>query len=62
MTPRLGRPKKYLGEQVVLSLRIPTEIKEYLRAAAYRESSPVKMCSVNEYLVQLLREDMERHK
>lgn len=64
MTPRRGRgrPKKYLGEHAFLNLRIPAEIKEYLLAAAYRESSPVKMCSVTEYLVKLVRKDMERHK
>lgn len=62
MTPRRGRPKKYLGEHAFLSLRIPAEIKEYLLAAAYRESSPAKMYSVTEYFVRLVREDMERHK
>ena len=57
-----GRPAKYDSPTERLNLRIPTDIKEYLYAAAYRESSPKKTVSVTEYLCQIIREDMERHK
>lgn len=57
-----GRPAKYDSPTERLNLRIPTDIKEYLYAAAYRESSPKKTVSVTEYLCQIVREDMERHK
>lgn len=45
-----------------LNLKIPTDIKEYLQAAAYRESSAKKTVSLTEYLCKLVREDMEKHK
>ena len=45
-----------------LNLRIPADIKEYLQAAAYRESSPKKTVSLTEYLCKLVRADMEKHK
>lgn len=45
-----------------LNLKIPAEIKEYLQAAAYRESSPKKTVSLTEYLCDLVRADMEKHK
>ena len=57
-----GRPKKSEIPLVRLNLRIPEDIREYLQAAAYRESSPKKTVSLTEYLCQLVREDMERHK
>ena len=47
---------------VRLNLRIPEDIREYLQAAAYRESSPKKRVSLTEYLCQLVRQDMERNK
>ena len=47
---------------VRLNLRIPEDIREYLQAAAYRESSPKKRVSITEYLCQLVRQDMERNK
>jgi hypothetical protein len=45
-----------------LNLKIPADIKEYLQAAAYRESSPKKTVSLTEYLCNLVRADMEKHK
>ena len=57
-----GRPAKYAQPLERLNLKIPTDIKDYLYEAAYRESSPRKPVSVTEYLIQLVREDMERHK
>ena len=45
-----------------LNLRIPADIKAYLMAAAYRESSPTKTVSLTEYLCELVRADMEKHK
>lgn len=51
------RPK-----MVRLNLLIPEDIKEYLQAAAYRESNPKHMFSLTEYFVKIAREDMERHK
>ena len=60
--PQRGRPKKNTQEMERLSLKIPTEIKDYLQAAAYRESSPKHMVSLTEYLCDLVRRDMELHK
>lgn len=45
-----------------LNLKIPADIKAYLYAAAYRESSPTKTVSLTEYLCELVRADMEKHK
>ena len=45
-----------------LNLKIPADIKAYLYAAAYRESSPTKRLSLTDYLCQLVREDMAKHK
>ena len=47
---------------VRLNLRIPEDIRDYLQAAAYRESTPRKRVSLTEYLCQLVRQDMERNK
>ena len=45
-----------------LNLKIPAEVKEYLQAAAYRESSAKHFVSLTEYLCNLVYADMERHK
>ena len=45
-----------------LNLKIPADIKAYLQAAAYRESSPTKTVSLTEYLCELVRADMKKHK
>ena len=45
-----------------LNLRIPADIKEYLYEAAFRESTAKKSVSVTEYLCELVRADMEKHK
>lgn len=44
-----------------LNLKIPTDIKAYLQAAAYRESSPTHTVSLTEYLCDLVRADMEKY-
>lgn len=45
-----------------LNLKIPAEIKEYLQARAYEESSAKHTVSLTEYLCDLVRADMEKHK
>ena len=57
-----GRPKTYTEPMERLNLKIPADIKAYLLAAAYRESSPKHIMSLTEYLCKLVREDMEKHK
>lgn len=57
-----GRPAKTTQPLERLNLKIPADIKEYLQAAAYRESSPKKTVSLTEYLCDLVRADMEKHK
>ena len=59
---RTGRPPKTTPPLERLNLKIPPEIKAYLQAAAYRESSPTKTVSLTEYLCELVRADMEKHK
>lgn len=44
------------------NLKMPLEYKEYLQAAAYRASSPEKTVTITEYICELVRADMERHK
>lgn len=57
-----GRPAKYEQKMERLNLSIPADVKAYLKAAAYRESSPTRMVSPTEYLISLIRKDMEQHK
>lgn len=45
-----------------LNLKIPAEIKEYLQVRAYEESSAKHTVSLTEYLCDLVRADMEKHK
>ena len=46
-----------------LNLKIPAEIKEHLTVAAAKASIEQRRnISLTEYLIQLVREDMERHK
>lgn len=45
-----------------LNLKIPTDIKEYLQAAAYFNSTPQHTVSLTEYLCELVRRDMGEHK
>lgn len=59
---KTGRPPKTTPPLERLNLRIPPDIKAYLMAAAYRESSPKKTVSLTEYLCDLVRADMEKHK
>lgn len=56
-----GRPRLYDMPLERINLRIPTIFKEYLQAAAYRESNPKHMVSVTEYLCKLIEEDMKKH-
>lgn len=43
------------------SIKIPGYLYKYLKAAMYRDSSPEKLMTMNEYFIRLLQEDMERH-
>ena len=46
-----------------LNLKIPAEIKEHLTVAAAKASIEQRRnISLTEYLIQLVREDMKRHK
>ena len=56
-----GKRAKYPNE-VRVSLMIPMYIKEYLQAAAYRESNAKHTVSITEYLCDLVSADMEKHK
>lgn len=56
-----GKRAKYPNE-VRISLMIPMYIKEYLQAAAYRESNAKHTVSITEYLCDLVSEDMKKHK
>lgn len=61
-TETRGRKKKTDKKpQSRLNLKIDTELVTYLRAAAYRESSPEKTVSLTQYLCGLIREDMKKH-
>lgn len=56
------KKKKAAPRMERLNLKIPAEVKEYLQAAAYRESSAKHIVSLTEYLCNLVYADMERHK
>ena len=43
------------------NLKITLEYKDYLQAAAYRESSPTKIVTITEYICKLIADDMERN-
>ena len=64
---RLEKIEKSLGiskdkeQRERLNLLIPASIKNYLYAAAYRESNETHVVSVTEYLCNLVREDMIKH-
>lgn len=55
------RRAKYASEER-LNLKIPTYIKDYLQAAAYRESNAKHTVSITEYICDLIVADMEKHK
>ena len=59
---RPGRPAKTTQPLERLNLKIPADIKEYLQAAAYRESSPKKTVSLTECVGDVGRADMGKHK
>ena len=56
-TPKAPKPEYYR-----FNLKMPLEYKDYLQAAAYRASSPTKTVTITEYICELVRADMERHK
>ena len=56
-TPKATKPEYYR-----FNLKMPLKYKEYLQAAAYRASSPTKTVTITEYICELVRADMERHK
>ena len=56
-TPKAPKPEYYR-----FNLKMPLEYKDYLQAAAYRASSPTKTVTITEYICELVRSDMERHK
>ena len=56
-TPKAPKPEYYR-----CNLKMPLEYKDYLQAAAYRASSPTKTVTITEYICELVRADMERHK
>ena len=56
-TPKAAKPEYYR-----FNLKMPLEYKDYLQAAAYRASSPTKTVTITEYICELVRADMERHK
>ena len=56
-TPKAPKPEYYR-----FNLKMPLEYKEYLQAAAYRASSPKKTVTITEYISELVRADMEKHK
>ena len=56
-TPKALKPEYYR-----FNLKMPLEYKDYLQAAAYRASSPTKTVTITEYICELVRADMERHK
>ena len=56
-TLKAAKPEYYR-----FNLKMPLEYKDYLQAAAYRASSPTKTVTITEYICELVRADMERHK
>lgn len=44
------------------NLKMPLEYKDYLQAAAYKASSPSKIVTITEYICELIKADMEKHK
>lgn len=49
-------------EKVRLNLKIPREIRDYLKERAYEKSVPSHTVSLTEYLVELIRNDMSRNR
>ncbi len=56
-----GRPKKY-EDLHRLSLNVDGETYKYLKAAAYRDSGPDGMQTVNGYINKLIQADIEKNK
>ena len=57
-----GRPAKYTVPLERLNLKIPAEIKEYLTVAAAKASiDQRRQISLTEYLIELVRADMEKN-
>lgn len=49
-------------EYVRMTLRVPSDVKEWLYEAAFNESTPTRRVSATAYLVELVRADREAHK
>lgn len=49
-------------EYVRMTLRVPTDVKEWLYEAAFSESTPTRRVSATAYLVELVRADRDKHK
>jgi hypothetical protein len=49
-------------EYVRMTLRVPTDVKEWLYEAAFSESTPTRRVAATAYLVELVRADRDRHK
>jgi hypothetical protein len=59
--PRGRKPSEIPHER--LTLKIPTEIKKYLQeAAAVETGKRRKLVTLTDYLCELVRADMEKHK
>ncbi|MCR5590487.1 MAG: hypothetical protein K6F73_03070 [Lachnospiraceae bacterium] len=52
----LGRPKKYEGEQEVITIKVPKEIKDKVRAAA-----AANRMSLVDYLMYIVENDYNEH-
>lgn len=62
-TKKANKPaKKDKKPQKRLNLIIDAELVQYLKVAAFRESTPEKRVSLTQYLCGLIRDDMEKHK
>lgn len=49
-------------EYVRMTLRVPTDVKEWLYEAAFSESTPTRRVSATAYLVELVRADRDKQK
>ena len=56
ITQPLGRPKKYLGELEVISMKVPKEIKDRARIAA-----AARRMSFVDYFMTIISEDFDAH-
>ena len=58
-----GRPLKYDTELTRLNLKVPAYIKEYLTIASAKQSiAERRQISLTEYLIELVKADMDKNK